>query len=73
MESLGVASVAGDLKGTAAAMVDMELGVRVRVFGENGEGAGEGRERGRSRGPYPPQGSEREGAASTRWSAAWRQ
>ena len=45
MESLGVASVAGDLKGTAAAMVDMELGVRVRVFGENGEGAGEGRER----------------------------
>ena len=31
MDSLGVASIANDFKGTEAAMVDMELGVRVRV------------------------------------------
>ena len=52
----------------------MELNARFRVPRGNGEGAGEGRERRRSRAaPYPPQGKEREGAASTRWSAAWRQ
>ena len=44
MDSLGVASVAGDLKGAAAAMVDMELGVRVRVCrgAERGKGTASG-------------------------------